>query len=76
LQSNGENGAVAPTGERVGGRRVENFPRLYFRERGGDALDAVDRRALNVDDRVSDRGAMPDKMFKQAGKGGEVAAYR
>jgi hypothetical protein len=75
LQPNGKNGAVAQTNERVGRRRVENFPRLYFREGGCAALDAIDRRPLHIDDRVTRGDPMPDKMFEQTRQRREATAH-
>jgi len=52
LQSDRQNGAVAQTGERVGWGCVEQLARLNFRERGGAAFVAIDRRSLNIDNGI------------------------
>ena len=53
LQSNRQNGAVAQDRQACRRRRVEKIPGLRFRERGGAALDAIDRRPLNIDDGIA-----------------------
>ena len=75
LQADRENGAVTQTGERVGRRRVEQFARLRFRERGGAAFLAIDRRPLNVHDGIAARRPVFHQMLEQAGKRRQAAAH-
>ena len=75
LQPDRKNGAVAQTGERVGRRRVEHFARLCFREGGGAALVAIDRRAAHIDDGITGDDAMPHQVLEQAGQRGQAAAH-
>ena len=75
MQADGENGAVAQAGERVGWRRVEQFARLNFRERRGAAFVAIDRRPVHVHDGIAARRPVLHKMLEQAGQRRQAAAH-
>ena len=53
LQADGEDRAIAQSGDRVLRRCVEQFARLRFRKGEGRAFVAIDRRPFDLADRVA-----------------------
>jgi hypothetical protein len=55
LQPDRQDGAIAQAGDRVLGRQVEQFARLRLGKGRGRAFVAIDRRPLDLTDRVARR---------------------
>jgi hypothetical protein len=81
LQPDRQDRPVAQSGDGIFGRQVEQFARLRLREGEGRAFVAIDRRPLDLADRVARGVVVPDEMLIEAttaprGAGGSSPARR
>ena len=76
LQADRQDRAVAQPGDRVLGRQVEHLARLRLREGEGRAFVAIDRRPLDLGDRVLRGMAVPHQVLVERRQRREPAADR
>jgi hypothetical protein len=62
LQADGEDRTIAQAGDRVFARRVEQFARLRLGEGERRAFVAIDRRPLDLADRIARRVVVADRL--------------
>jgi hypothetical protein len=74
LQTDRQDRAISQTGDGIFGGQVEQFARLRFREGQGRAFIAIDRRPLNLADRIARGVVMTDQVLIQRGQGREPSA--
>ena len=63
LQADREDRSIAQAGGGIFRRRVEQFARLRFREGEGRAFVAIERRPLDLADRIARGVVVPDEML-------------
>ena len=76
LQADREDRPIAQTGDGIFCRRVEHFARLRFREGEGRAFVAIDRRPLDLADRVARGVVVADQVLIERGQRREPPADR
>ena len=76
LQADRQDRAIAQAGDRILGRRVEQLARLRFREGEGRAFVAIDRRPLDLADRIPRGVAVADQVLVERRQRREPPADR